>query len=414
MKLYPRSLLLFLLLAAPRLQANVLDLNLYQSGTDKYHQYHPVDDGSSTGFSSSIPGTYAFGSGAVGYGYADLHATASSDGTNGGSFQTSASWQDDYIITPTDSSLVNTDGSAIFSYHLTGSDSVVHMGSTGAGAHYDYTFNGTGPVNVLDNGSGFTPPISNFATATFTVPFKFGALFTVNTGIAASAIPSGNTNPTASVDIQLHLRAAGMTVTGASGTAVNYTTSSHSGTARGVLVPSDGSYNGITLTNTTGRTTEMRLLGGFPTADTTVQAAFAPAAPGDALVSDVLSFSGTGTNKFVLQLGYNVADAISLFGSESNAVLLWLNPATGLYVNSILGNSDGGATNQRFFSAYDPSKFVLGNYGVDTTTPTVWAVINHNSSFAVGTVVPEPATWVVLLIGLGWGLFQARPFLRKA
>ena len=38
----------------------------------------------------------------------------------------------------------------------------------------------------------------------------------------------------------------------------------------------------------------------------------------------------------------------------------------------------------------------LGDWGVNTANHTVWAVLNHNSDFAV---VPEPSTLVLLGIG---------------
>ena len=38
----------------------------------------------------------------------------------------------------------------------------------------------------------------------------------------------------------------------------------------------------------------------------------------------------------------------------------------------------------------------LGSWGVDSTGNTVWAVLNHNSQFAV--LIPEPAS--LLLLGL--------------
>ena len=40
----------------------------------------------------------------------------------------------------------------------------------------------------------------------------------------------------------------------------------------------------------------------------------------------------------------------------------------------------------------------LGWYGVDTTTNTAWAVLNHNGQFAV--VVPEPSALVLISVGL--------------
>ena len=50
---------------------------------------------------------------------------------------------------------------------------------------------------------------------------------------------------------------------------------------------------------------------------------------------------------------------------------------------------------------------VLGAYGVDPTTDTAWAVINHNSNFGTGNgsflpvAAPEISTWALLLGGLG-------------
>jgi hypothetical protein len=53
-----------------------------------------------------------------------------------------------------------------------------------------------------------------------------------------------------------------------------------------------------------------------------------------------------------------------------------------------------------FQSFYGTNLFsYLGAYGRDETGRAVWAVINHNSEFAV-TAVPEPATWALALAGL--------------
>ena len=47
--------------------------------------------------------------------------------------------------------------------------------------------------------------------------------------------------------------------------------------------------------------------------------------------------------------------------------------------------------------AYDEATDLLvGNWGVDTANDVVWAVVNHNSEFAV---LPEPGTLALLALG---------------
>lgn len=82
---------------------------------------------------------------------------------------------------------------------------------------------------------------------------------------------------------------------------------------------------------------------------------------------------------------------------DGNSLLGWLD-SHGLWVNAVLGNN--GVSNTGFINgAYDGNP-VLGHYGVDTTGGSVWAVLNHNSDFAVITV-PEPGSCVLISIFLG-------------
>ena len=105
---------------------------------------------------------------------------------------------------------------------------------------------------------------------------------------------------------------------------------------------------------------------------------------------------------------FDQTTANEIAGGPSALQLLWLNPATGKWELAVDGNSDGGLSAHFVLGAYNSTQdFHLGYYGLDTSTDTVWAVINHNSDFGAGNpldapvATPEPSTWAMLIGGLG-------------
>ena len=103
--------------------------------------------------------------------------------------------------------------------------------------------------------------------------------------------------------------------------------------------------------------------------------------------SDVLNLTGTAGDTYVLQMSYNLADLGAQ--PESNLLLGWLNGGT-------WENAGTGSTN---LGAYT-GQTTLGEWGVDTSLHKAWAVVDHNSEFAVVALVPEPASIVLLAAGL--------------
>ncbi len=153
---------------------------------------------------------------------------------------------------------------------------------------------------------------------------------------------------------------------------------------------------GATLSNFTavsesGKLTSMAILNSNPLA--TNSAVTANFSPTNALGfnSDLLHFNGTGTNTFVLLMNY---DPTGLTLTQEQKVYIgWLDTNLNRWVNAVLGNI--GETSNFVLGAWNAS-YGLGTYGVDTSSDSVWAVLNHNNDFAA---IPEPG--VAGLFGLG-------------
>jgi len=128
---------------------------------------------------------------------------------------------------------------------------------------------------------------------------------------------------------------------------------------------------------------------------------------GPRLLSDVLdltgmTYSGDETSSFVLQMTYDAnllpggASSEGSLASSKLILLESLDPNTDEWENAINENI---GINQGIFhlAAWVPGDMTLGDWGINTSSHTVWAVLDHNSEFAVAT--PEPSTLALLAAG---------------
>lgn len=157
--------------------------------------------------------------------------------------------------------------------------------------------------------------------------------------------------------------------------------------------------------------TTMTLLAGTTSQATGLSASFS-AGLEDEVASDILTFHGLPdlgsgrTDIFVLQL--------SMTSIEDGSYLGWLN--SGEWVNAIDGNFSNNAlaaqqdyqgTFAQFQTTYGNT---LANYvgAWGTTGTSVWAVLNHNSDFAILHPIPEPTTWLLIALSATTLLFLRR------
>ena len=118
------------------------------------------------------------------------------------------------------------------------------------------------------------------------------------------------------------------------------------------------------------------------------------------LPSDVLQMTGIPAGQiYVLQMSYDP----TLFDEKEEAAIGclhidWLNPTTGMWENAIYGNSNNSSSLYNVQKSWEAAgePVTLGEWGVDTTTHIAWAVVDHNSEFAVQ---PEPGTLALLAVG---------------
>jgi T5SS/PEP-CTERM-associated repeat protein len=186
------------------------------------------------------------------------------------------------------------------------------------------------------------------------------------------------------------------------------------------------SYAGFGATSTGGLNTMAELLSGtnLTGTDNTIAMQVRQRAMNDVggiLVSDVLNLTGMVNNPvvnphqtdlFVLQMSYDptlVGNDVAI-ASAQGLYLATFDEATNLWVNAVSTNI-GGTPMFVGDTPWNSSYLTLGQFGVDTNANVVWAVINHNSQFAV---VPEPSTWVMgTLTALGLSAAAMRRRLVK-
>jgi len=197
------------------------------------------------------------------------------------------------------------------------------------------------------------------------------------------------------------------------------------------LVAQGGSYvtshtiaAGLNTTfNETYRGTTMAILSGTngSTANTAdgraltknVSIGWAPSTNGPASAgSDVLILmgmtelgKGDKTDTFALALSFDPT-GLSLADLNAGKYGILSKDAAGTWTNTV--DLNFGGTKSFVFGAYNAGA-ALGTYGIDLSTDTAWAVVNHNSEFVLAAI-PEPSTYAAICgaLTLGFVAFRRR------
>ena len=181
------------------------------------------------------------------------------------------------------------------------------------------------------------------------------------------------------------------------GNAITLTGAGSAATVAHDVLAGDHFANTINVSSSIGgRDTDAMILSGTASHDGRLVAAFQAtslALNDDRRISDVFTLSGvpllldgSAKDTFTLELFVNTP-------LDASAFIAWLD-GTGTWVNAVIGNTGGTPT---FVAGAWDASYGLGTYGVDLDNNVVWAVLNHNSDFAV---VPEPGTFALAALGL--------------
>ena len=247
--------------------------------------------------------------------------------------------------------------------------------------------------NRSDNyGGAFSAPITgagSVSLAAGTLSLSGSNAFTGGVSIdggrlvatTANALGQGNVTIAANAFLRLlntPALGAGNTIAMTPGGGLEYA----SGVSADLLGSSSLAGWSILASNSRASTASL-LFGTVPAAGTTLSAAWTPDSD---FYSDILSLSGTGAdNPFVLSMTYDPTIA--------PALLTELNIARRLGTAGEF--SPIGTAFQGVGTPWTSVFVTPGQYGVDTTTQTVWVVGDANSQFIV---VPEPGTLALVAV----------------
>ena len=361
--------------------------------------------------SYTLSGSRGFGTDSVSFGGFDVDLTSNtpSSATFGGQLHGSAKINQGFTIS-TDPAFDGTGGTIAFSNRYSGAFALSISGPGNCNGYGYFEINGS-RAGYYGN-SGNLQPLPASGTLDTVQSFAFnssGSPVNLLTNVNATAQANSGLFAT-HAHVKLSLRTGAIAVRDSGGNTVAFTSTSTAGTARASNLSSGSTYSGFSLANTTGHNTTLSLLDGTANGAKYVAAAFLAspnAGSGLTSVSDGVDFSGTVTDMFVLQLSFDEAAVLAAGLTDASLHMEWLDPSDGTFKDAYLGDSDGGAAHQQFVGAYlGGLEFQLGNWGVDPVSHTIWAVLDHNSEFVVGSIVPEPASAV--LLGLGTLFLAAR------
>jgi autotransporter-associated beta strand protein len=249
--------------------------------------------------------------------------------------------------------------------------------ASGALVAFNRTDDYGGPLTTPITGAGGLSLSGGTLTLAGSNAFSGGTAITGGrlNATLANALGQGNVTIASGSTLQLDvspLLGAGNAIAAGSGGRLIY--------ASGVSAPLQAlsSLAGWEILPSASRLSTASLLyGTVPAGGTTLAAAWTP---DSSVYSDILSLSGTGPgNPFVLSMSYDPA--------IDSALLTELNIARRSGTSGAF--SPIGTAFQGLGVPWTSQFVTPGQYGVDTTTNTVWVVNDTNSQFVV---VPEPAT----------------------
>lgn len=294
-------------------------------------------------------------------------------------------------------------GNAIFDVHSTviNVDTVIRLGAL------------NGAFNITKTGNGVMQLNTAAGTYSGTTAVNGGTLIVGNN----TALGSGAATVSGTAASVLRIN-NGVTV----GNAIRFSSTNAGSSVQRLIVGSGTNYNigttgGFRSDFADGVDTFASFRNGAVTSGTTT-ATMSFSTTADATnesdrISDVFSLATSQTDTFVLQLSTQRIETGDIY-------LGWLDGDE--WVEATLGNTGAGSlaglhegTWEAFLlanGAYNATT-MLGAYGFDRNTGTVWAVLNHTGDMAV--VVPEPSTY--MLFGAAAGVlllrFRVRWRLRK-